>query len=77
MSDLAQCVDASVGAARAVHDDSFLGDFARGVVDGALNRRDAGLELPAMKIGSVVGDCNFDISHRPIHRKPVRAKIFA
>jgi hypothetical protein len=46
-----------------VYHDSFLRDFSSGGVDCALNRREAGLELPAVEVGSVVGDREFDVSH--------------
>ena len=56
MRDLAERVDAGVGAAGAVDGDRFLGDLADGVVEGALDRWQAGLELPAVEVGAVVGD---------------------
>ena len=34
------------------------------VVQGALDRRNARLELPAVEIGAIVGDGEFDILHR-------------
>ena len=63
MANLTEGVDAGVGAARAVHDDSFLGDFARGGVNFALDRWEAGLELPTVEVSSLVGDGEFDVSH--------------
>ena len=39
MRDLAQCVHAGVGAARAVHGDFFLRDLLERVVQRALDRR--------------------------------------
>ena len=63
MADLTERVDACVGAARAVHNNSLLGDFSRGVVNFALNRREAGLELPTVEVRAVVGDCELDVAH--------------
>ncbi len=63
MRHLSQRVNAGIGAARAVDHDFFLRDFARGVVERALNRRHTRLRLPAVKIGAVVRDGEFDIAH--------------
>jgi hypothetical protein len=63
MADLTEGVDAGVGAARAMHDNSFLGDFASGGVNFTLDSREPGLELPAVEVGAIVGDCEFDVSH--------------
>ena len=63
MRSLAEGVDASVGATGAMYDDSFLRDFASGSVECALNCRETRLKLPAVEVGSVVGDREFDISH--------------
>src|SRR6185437_5872377 len=49
MRHLAQGMNARVGAARAMKDDSLLSNFARGVVQRALDGRHAGLKLPAVK----------------------------
>jgi len=63
VGNLAERVDPSVRPARAVSHNIFLGDLARGVVDGALNRGQAGLELPAVKRSAIVGDREFDVPH--------------
>ena len=54
--DLAKRVNAGVGAAGAMDGDGFLGDLADGVMDSTLDRWQAGLKLPAVEIGAVVGD---------------------
>jgi hypothetical protein len=56
-------VDAGVCAAGAVNNNSLLRNFARGGVNFALDRWEAGLELPAVEVGAIVGDCEFDVSH--------------
>jgi hypothetical protein len=56
-------VNAGVGAAGALNDDSLLRDLARSRVKRALNRRHARLELPAVEAGAVVGDGEFDVAH--------------
>ena len=63
MGDLAEGVDADVGAACAVDEDFFLGDLAGGFGDGALDGRLAGLDLPAVEGGAVVGDGEFEVAH--------------
>src|SRR6202040_1713153 len=49
MRDLAEGVYTGVSAACAVNEDFLLRDLARGVGDGALNRRQARLDLPAVE----------------------------
>ena len=61
--DLGESVDAGVGAACAMDEDFFLGDLAGGFGDGALDGRLAGLDLPAMEGGAVVGDGEFEVAH--------------
>ena len=56
MRDLAERVNAGIGAAGAVDGDRFLGDLAEDVVEGALDGGQAGLELPAVEVRAVVGD---------------------
>ena len=63
MRNLAERVDASVRPARSVSHNIFFGDFSRGVVDGALNRGQAGLKLPAVEGGAIVRDGEFDVAH--------------
>src|SRR5580698_1451310 len=61
VGDLAQGVDSPVGAAGAVNGHALLGDFLEGVFEGALDGGDFGLELPAVEVGAVVGDGEFDV----------------
>jgi len=63
MSDLSEGVDAGIGAACAVDEDFFLGDLAGGFGDGALDSRLAGLDLPAVEGGAVVGNGEFEVAH--------------
>ena len=63
MRDLGEGVYAGVRAACAVDEDFFLGDLAGGFGDGALDGGLAGLDLPAVEGGAVVGDCEFEVAH--------------
>ena len=63
MGDLREGMDAGIGAACAVDEDFFLGDLAGGFSDGALDGRLAGLDLPAVEGGAVVGDGEFEVAH--------------
>jgi hypothetical protein len=54
--DLAQGVDASIGAARALGQRRFTGNAAEGCLELALDGGVPGLNLPAVKIGAVVGE---------------------
>ena len=63
MGDLAEGVDAGIGAACAVDEDFFLSDLAGGFGDGALDGRLGGLDLPAVEGGAVVGDGEFEVAH--------------
>ena len=53
---LAKCVDARVGAARALRQRSFAGDAAERRLQLALDCRFARLHLPAVKIRAIVSD---------------------
>src|SRR5580704_10183865 len=64
MRDLPEGVHARVRTARAMNHHLFLHNFLRGIGYRALNRREARLDLPAVKIRAVVSDCDLDISHR-------------
>ena len=55
-SDLGQGVDAGVGAARALGQWRFSRDAAERSLQLALDGREAGLHLPALKVGAVVGE---------------------
>src|ERR1700690_2608550 len=68
MSNLPQSMDAGIGAARPMHDDLFLRDLARRIMDRALDRRNAGLRLPAVEVGALVRDSDLDISHPAVSR---------
>jgi len=56
VGDLAEGVDAGVGAAGAVKADRFLGDVRHGGFDTLLDGVGIGLDLPAAEVGAVVGD---------------------
>ena len=53
--DLGEGVDAGVGAAGALGEDGFTGDVVEGLGEGALDGEKAGLDLPAVEVGAVVG----------------------
>ena len=61
MRNLAESVDAGVGAAGAVKADGFLGNFREGVFDELLNGFSIGLNLPTGERGAVVGDGEFEV----------------
>jgi hypothetical protein len=63
VSGLSERVDASVGAAGPVDNDVLFGDFARRVIEGALDRRQGGLKLPAVEGGALVSDCELNVTH--------------
>jgi hypothetical protein len=46
-----------------VNGDALLGDFLEGVFERTLDGGDLGLELPAVEVGAVVGNGEFDILH--------------
>ena len=54
--DLAEGVDAGVGASGALRERGFAGDAADGGLEFALDGALAGLDLPAAEIGAVVGE---------------------
>ena len=56
-------VDASVGAARSVENDAFLRDATQDVYDFTLDGGFVGLDLPAVEVGAVVGDGQFEMAH--------------
>ena len=74
MADLTERVDACVGAAGAVHNNSLLGDFSRGGIDFALNRREAGLELPAWKSALSYAMVSFILRICPVLAKNLHQK---
>ena len=59
--DLAQGVDAGIGAARALGQGRFAGDPAQRRLQFALYGRFARLNLPAAKLGPVVGQGEFPV----------------
>jgi len=67
MSDLAEGVDAGVGASGGVDGEVLGGEFAEDVNESALDGGLAGLDLPAAEVGAVVGEGEFDGAHE---RKP-------
>jgi hypothetical protein len=60
--DLGLCMDPGVGASAALGQDALPGDALDGVGQLALNGEVAGLDLPAVEIGSVIGE-----GELPIH----------
>ena len=62
--DLAEGVDAGVGAAGALGEDGFAGDVVDGAGEGALDGGQAGLDLPAVEGGSVVREDGLPVRHR-------------
>src|ERR1700723_4209377 len=63
MRDLPERMNSGIGAAGPVNRDSLLGDLLQRVLDGALNRGNFRLELPAVKLRAVVGDDEFNVLH--------------
>ena len=60
MRDLAAAMNARVGAARDMNGYVLLTEFTDGLLDGILNRRNAGLlTLPARERAAIIFDCNF------------------
>ena len=57
--DLSQRVHAGVGAARTLGQGRFADDAAESRLQFALNSAMAGLDLPAVKVGAVVGEGEF------------------
>ena len=54
--DLAEGVDAGVGASGALREDGFPGDVADGFGESALDGWERRLDLPAVEGGAVVGE---------------------
>jgi len=61
--DLAESVNAGVGAAGALREDGFAGDAVDGLGEGSLYGGQIGLDLPAVVGGSVVGEDRFPVRH--------------
>src|ERR1700730_9126706 len=74
MGSLSERMNASVRAVPFVHHGVFLSDFARGVVDGSLDRGQAGLELPAVEGGAVVRDGQSHGAHAQGHYRMRRRR---
>lgn len=68
MGDLAQRVDAGIGATRGVQADFFFGHSREGGFDSLLNGVSIGLDLPAGEKGAVVGDGEFETHEKVIRR---------
>ena len=64
MSDLAESVDAGIGASGGVDGERFAGELAEDIDKSALNGGLAGLDLPAVEVGSVVGESEFEGAHQ-------------
>ena len=61
VGDLAEGVDSGVGTTTAMKAKGFLGNFGEGLFNVFLDRFGIGLDLPAAKAGSVVGDGEFEV----------------
>ena len=59
--DLRECVDAGVGAAGALGKTVFAGDMGDAAGERALDGGEAGLDLPAVKCGAVVGESDLPV----------------
>ena len=64
--DLAEGVDAGVGASGALREDGFPGDVADGFGESALDGWERRLDLPAVEGGAVVGEDEFPERHGSI-----------
>jgi hypothetical protein len=56
-------VDAGIGSAAANDDDLVSDDAAEGLFETVLDGSEARLELPAVEVGSVVGEDKHEIAH--------------
>ncbi len=63
MDDLAEGVDAGVSPATGVAVGDSAGELAEGVFEGLLDRAEAGLTLPAVEVGAVVGEGELEVPH--------------
>src|SRR5579884_2320834 len=63
MGDLSQGMHARIGAAGSVDDHALARDALQNVSQGSLNRRAPGLDLPAVEVGSIVGQRKSDVLH--------------
>ena len=61
VGDLSKGVDPGVGATASVEAKGFLGDFGEGLFNVFLDRFSIGLDLPAAKADSVIGDGEFEV----------------
>ena len=61
--NLAEGVDAGVGAAGALGEDVLVEDGAQGGGESSLDGREAGLDLPAVEAGAVVGQLELPVGH--------------
>lgn len=65
VGDLAEGVDAGVGASGAVETDRFFGDFPKGFFDEFLDGNAVGLNLPTGEGSAVIGDGEFEVHYQP------------
>ena len=65
VSDLAEGVDARVGASGTVETDRFFGDFLEGFFDEFLNGDAVGLDLPTSEGSAFIGDGEFEPHYQP------------
>jgi hypothetical protein len=61
--DLAKSMDTCVGATGALGQDALAGDAVKSIAQSALDGGQAGLDLPAMIGGSVVGEGELPVGH--------------
>jgi hypothetical protein len=64
MADLGESVNARIGPPAADGKVPMSGDFLDSVAQGALDAGAVGLDLPALKIGAIVRDDQFEFSAR-------------
>ena len=62
-SDLAESVDTGVGSARSLRQHALSDGTLNGIGECALNGRKAGLNLPAVECGAVVGERELPVRH--------------
>ncbi len=62
MGNLAQGVNAGIGAPGAQQDDFFMTDFTENILEDFLNRRTHRLNLPTMVMSAAVLDGEFDVA---------------
>src|SRR5271165_1755286 len=64
VDDLADGVNARVGAPAGVHARSLAGEFGKSLFERRLHGPQTRLSLPAMEVGAVVADEDLEVAHR-------------